>query len=626
MKKIRLGRTTIAACHDAFMAALSFLLALHLRFGFDISPFSLPYFTTGMALFTTICIAVFISMRLYRGMWHFASTEDLISITKAVSLAILIFAFLMFTLSRLDGFPRSTLIINWLLLIFMLGAPRFAYRIYKDKGLNFAFKRDQKNIPLLLYGAGSAAEIFIRDSFRNDEFLYKVVGIVDDDPKRSDSTIHGIKIYSGAGILPFIIRKFERKGIKPQRLVITEEVSAETLKHMLEVADSHGLTLSRLPSMQLEKHSTTPIPFSDKLRPIDIEDLLGRPQALRDKALMNSLVSGKRVMITGAGGSIGSELCRQIAELQPSALIFYELSEYALYSIDMEIVHRYPELKRYVILGDVRNKSALHHTIQSLKPDIIFHAAAIKHVPISEENPLAAIETNICGTARVAASAAANNVPLMVTISTDKAVNPSNIMGATKRFAERVITHQPESHTRFITVRFGNVLGSRGSVVPLFQKQLQQGGPLTVTHREMTRYFMTIREAVDLVIHAAALGNQQADKMALFVLDMGEPVKIVDLARQIIRLSGLKPDEDIKIIFTGLRAGEKLYEELFYKEESPKPTAIKGVLQAANLMKNAIYSPLVLEALEKCCMERNEDEALTLLRKYVPEYTPITQK
>lgn len=622
MSKLRIGRTSIAACHDTIMAGLSFLLALYLRLGFDIFPWELPYFPLGISLFMLVSTAVFISMRLYRGMWHFASTEDLVAIAKAVSLAILVFAFLMFTISRMEGFPRSALLINWLLLIFMLGAPRFAYRILKDKGFNFAFKRDRKSIPLLLYGAGNAAEIFIRDSFRSAEKLYKIVGLVDDNLSRSNRTIHGIKVYHGSENLPFIIRKFERKGVKPQRLVITEEVSAEALQHMLDVADSHGLTLSRLPKMHLEQHDAT-VPFSARLRPIDIEDLLGRPQALRDVALMNSLIAGKRIMITGAGGSIGSELCRQIAALQPKKLILYEFSEYALYAIDMELQKIAPTLEIVPILADIRDSSALNDVMKHQKLDIVFHAAAIKHVPISESNPLAALDTNVCGTARVAGACQTHNVPLMVTISTDKAVNPSNIMGATKRLAERVITHLPEDKTQFITVRFGNVLGSKGSVVPLFQQQLQEGGPLTVTHKDMTRYFMTIREAVDLVLHAAALGNQQQVKKALFVLDMGEPMNIGNLARKMVRLAGLKPDEDIQIIYTGLRPGEKLFEELFYKEELPKPTSIKGVLQAENLMRDALFDPLVLDALEKCCKERRAMDALAILKQQVTTFTPI---
>ncbi len=622
MTRPRLGRSSVAACHDAVMAALSFALSIHLRLGFDAAYTSMPFFLPGILLFTAVSITVFISMRLYRGLWHFASMEDLVTIVKAVSLAVLVFAFLMFTISRLDGFPRSTLIINWLLLIFMLGAPRFAYRLYKDKGLNIAFKHDVKHIPLLLYGAGNAAEIFVRDSLRNAEIMYRVVGIIDDDPKRSDRTIHGVKIYSGTNILPLIIRKFERKGIKLQRLVLTEEVSADTLKHMLEVADSHGLTLSRLPRLELRAHDRAFASFADKLRPIDIEDLLGRPQAMRNIGLMNGLIAGKSVVITGAGGSIGSELCRQIAALKPRCLIFYELSEFALYSIHREIQQAHPTLECHALLADIRDGAALNEVFGCHKPDIVFHAAAIKHVPLSEENPLAALDVNVCGTASVASACAAHQVGLMVTISTDKAVHPSNVMGASKRLAERVIAACPDSSTKYVIVRFGNVLGSQGSVVPLFEKQLAQGGPLTVTHPDMTRYFMTIREAVDLVIHAAAIGNEQSDHHALFVLDMGEPVNITNLARQMIRLSGLIPDEDIAITYTGLRPGEKLYEELFYKEEMPKPTTIKGVMQATNLLKDNAIPPLALDALEKCCKERRMSDALALLKQYVPEYTP----
>ena len=618
MKRRIISASCLAMGHDIIMAALSFACALYLRLGDDWSAISEPYFMSGMALFVLVCASVFSYMRLYRGVWHFASVEDLIAISKAVTLAILVFAFLMFAISRLDGFPRSALIINWLLLIFMLGAPRFAYRLYKDRGLRFALKREDPSIPIVLYGSDHSTELFVRDTLRNHESLYRVLAIIDHNAKQTSRTLHGIKIYNTS--LALVLRKLERQHLKAQRLVIADDIGSDKMQELMADADAHGLTLSRLPRIdQLQKQRST-VALSERLKPIDIEDLLGRPQATRDRGMMQDYIGNKHILITGAGGSIGSELCRQLASFQPASLILLDHSEFALYKMDEEIRRNFPDITTHAILADVRDIAAINSCMKQRRPDVIFHAAAIKHVPLSEENPVAAVHTNVIGTRNMLKAAEDHHVHSMVMISTDKAVHPTNVMGASKRLAERVFLSQPVGSTSHVTVRFGNVLGSAGSVVPLFEEQLARGGPLTVTHPDITRYFMTIREAVDLVIHAAALANSSKEKRALYVLDMGEPILISTLAKQMIRLSGLNPDEDIQIEYTGLRPGEKLFEELFYKEESPAPTDIPGILQSSHLPAAPENFAFQLNQLEAACADYQTQAVLSGLGALAPEY------
>jgi O-antigen biosynthesis protein WbqV len=363
-----------------------------------------------------------------------------------------------------------------------------------------------------------------------------------------------------------------------------------------------------------------------ELRPVAVEDLLGRPQTVLDRGAMHALIEGRRVLVTGAGGSIGSELVRQIAECGPAAISLVEASEFALYTIDRELAERHPALARRALIADVRDRLRIDQVMAEERPELVFHAAALKHVPMVEANPLEGCLTNAVGTRIVADACLAHGVALMVLISTDKAVNPTNVMGAAKRMAEtycQALDHQTEEgRTRFVTVRFGNVLGSTGSVVPLFQRQLAAGGPITVTDPEMTRYFMTIREAVELVLQTSALGFAHPKRYQgrIFVLDMGEPVKIIHLARQMIRLAGRRPDQDVKIVFTGLRPGEKLFEEIFHGAEAPVPTERDGILVAT--VRAADYAPVValLDELEAACRRLDHAAAMAVVHRLVPEY------
>jgi O-antigen biosynthesis protein WbqV len=365
-----------------------------------------------------------------------------------------------------------------------------------------------------------------------------------------------------------------------------------------------------------------------EIKPVAVEDLLGRPQQPLDRVAMKALVRGRRVMITGAGGTIGSELVRQIADNDPSQLILFDASEYQLYQIDMAMGEEHPTMPRDAVLGDVRDALRVQGTMQRLRPELVFHAAALKHVPMVEANPMEGVQTNVLGSRIVADACRAAGVDCMVQISTDKVVNPTNVMGATKRVAECYIQaldpiSRAEGGTRFVVVRFGNVLGSTGSVVPLFRRQLQAGGPLTVTHPDVTRYFMTVREAVELVLQAAVVGTEDAEAAGrIFVLDMGQPIKVLDLARQMIQLAGLRPDKDIQIKFTGLRPGEKLFEELLHGGEAELPTRAPGMTLAAPRAGNLDDLQSALDVLEKAARAGQRDTVLRILTELVPEYTP----
>lgn len=617
-------RNLIAATHDATMAGLSFLLAVWLRLGEEQLHLAADYLHYGALLFTAVAVVVFSSLKLYRGLWRYASMRDLIAITKAVTLAILVFAVLMFVINRLEGIPRSLLFINWMLLLFMLGAPRFAYRAIKDHRLSWRMTLNEApKIPVLLVGATDNAERFIRDMARDASASYEVVAIADDRPQHKGRTIHHIPIYGHTGNLDEIIRKLERKGQRPQKIIIADPgAPGPMVRSLLAAADALGIPLARLPR---PGEMRAGIAERRDVQNIAVEDLLGRPQNVLDRESMRRLVEGKIALVTGAGGTIGSELVRQIAELGPKALLLLDAGEFNLYQIEREMRALRSELAITAVLADVRDAAHMKHIFTQAKPALVFHAAAVKHVPLSEANAEEAILTNVFGTQNIAKACREHGVGAMVLISTDKAVNPSNVMGASKRLAETFCQAlaSEKNGTQFITVRFGNVLGSTGSVVPLFTEQLAKGGPLTVTHPDMTRYFMTTREAVELVLQAAALGAGMADKReCIFVLDMGQPVRILDLARQMIRLAGLKPEEDIRIAYTGLRPGEKLHEELFYFSENAVKTTHESIYLASPKSTDMKTLQAGLEKLLAAIHARDTKKVKTLLKDLVPEYVP----
>jgi FlaA1/EpsC-like NDP-sugar epimerase len=625
------SRAFATFAHDIVMAALSFVLSLYLRVGGDISHYSPSLLLTYDAGFAATAAIVFLWSGLYRGIWRYASLPDLLALLRATSLIILIFFPVMFVATRLADMPRSLVGINWLLLMAMLGGPRFAYRVFKDRGLGHVFEaKTYASVPILLIGARESADLFIRAVARDPNRSYRVVGILADGEARVGRDIGGVPVLGTFDDIEQVVAKLTHREARPQRLIVcTNALERPVARRLLDFATEAGIPLARVP--RLTDFRTTREDDIQRVEPVAIEDLLGRPQTVLDHSGMRALIAGRRVLVTGAGGTIGGELARQIASYGPAQLALLDNGEFALYTIDQELKERFPDVTRQALIGDVRERRRIDEVMAAERPDLVFHAAALKHVPIVEANPVEGIATNVLGTRNVAEACRAHGVAAMVMISTDKAVNPVNVMGATKRLAEGIcqtldlVESRRDRGTRYVTVRFGNVLGSTGSVVPLFQHQLAAGGPLTVTHPNISRFFMTVREAMELVLQASTLAADDDDARGkIFVLDMGEPVKIVDLAMQMIRLAGKKPGEDVKIEFVGLRPGEKLYEELFYAHETLMPTKVPGIRLAAPRTIDYAMLARSLDELAECARERREDRLMTLLRTLVPEYGRLT--
>ena len=618
------SRQKIAFGHDLLMAFLSLPISMFLRIGPDVFTYDTSIIVFAAAVFTAVAGTCFWLMGLYGGIWRYASLNDLMVISKAVTLSILIFVLLIFMLNRLEWTPRSTPFIHWFVLATLLGAPRFLYRQFKDSRKNNKLPGGvaASKVPVLLVGAADGAEMFVRAIARNPAIAYQIVGIVGEKSGRVGRNIHGIQVLGTIDDLVTIHRKLSLADKAPQRIIITkEDIDKSSMQKLITNADTLGVSLSRMPRLTDFQGN---VGYTIPVRPIAIEDILGRAQLTLDRISMGALIKDRRIMVTGAGGTIGSELSRQIAEFGPSHLSLLDSSEFALYSTDLEIKETHPNFPRNAIIADVRDKNRISRIFRIEKPDLVFHAAALKHVPIVEAHPTEGILTNINGTRIIADCCHEIGVSAMVLISTDKAVNPANIMGASKRIAEtycQALDLEKTVKTRFVTVRFGNVLGSTGSVVPLFQRQIGNGGPLTVTHPEMQRFFMTVREAVELVLEATVLGIKPDSAAGrIYVLDMGEPIKIADLARQMILLSGLSPGKDIKIEFTGLRPGEKLFEEILHDSEPPEDTCYPGVLLAA---PRTIDLQILLQQLDEvvaAARADNSQELVILIRKFVPEF------
>jgi O-antigen biosynthesis protein WbqV len=630
-------RAFLAFLHDVVMAALSFAIAFYLRLGDDLVRYEPRLTVLYCVMFTSIAAVVFLFTGLYRGIWRYASLPDLFSITRAATLTVLIFLPIMFVFTRLETLPRSTMLINWLVLIALLGGPRLGYRLFKDRGLDHMLERssERKIVPVLLISTRDGADTFIRETVRDRNSVYRVVGMLSDTRSRVGREIYGVPVLGLIEELETVVARLDRRGTRPQKLIVTAQgLDGAAVRDLLARADALAIPLARLPrATELRQGLTDP----DAIKPIAIEDLLGRPQAVLDREAMARLVHGRRILVTGAGGTIGSELARQLAVLAPARLILFDNSEFLLYTIDVELRERFPGQSVRPLLGDVRDRHRVDEVLAAELPEVVFHAAALKHVPMVELNPVEGVLTNVIGSRNVAEAARTHGVKLVVQISTDKAVNPTSVMGATKRLAEAACqaldldeaarARRGHGGTRFVTVRFGNVLGSTGSVVPLFSRQLAAGGPLTVTDPGVSRYFMTVREAVELVLEAsatAAPGEAALDegeaRGKIFVLDMGEPVRIVDLAQQMIRLAGMVPERDIQIEYIGLRPGEKLHEELFHDAEATMPTANPALRLAAP--RTADYAILArsIDELEAEARAANEARVLALLQRLVPEY------
>ncbi len=597
---------TIVISHDLAMIALAWFLALSARFNFALPP--AEFLVSNLRALPVVILvqgAIAWYFRLYRGLWRFASLQDLWNIVRSSVLGAFGIALALFVLTRLENIPRSVLMLYPLFLVFLLGGPRLLYRLAKDRSLNLHNIRNGERI--LVVGAGSSGEMLVRDILRDGNYV--PVGFVDDRAGLTRMRIHGIPVLGSIASLPELVQRYQVDRIF---IAIPSATNAQ-MQRIVELCERSGCPFRTLPRLQDLVSGRVGL---REVREVAIDDLLGRSAVQLDWAGIQRQLLGQTVLVTGGGGSIGAELCRQVARLGVAALVIYERSEFQLYLIERELRQGFPHLTLHAMLGDVCDAVALEHAFAEHRPRLVFHAAAYKHVPIVEAQIREGVRNNILGTSNVVEAADRHGCDAMVLISTDKAVRPSSVMGATKRFAELLCERKNlQSKTRYVTVRFGNVLGSAGSVVPLFREQIRSGGPITVTHPEATRYFMTIPEACQLILQAVSVGGGGD----IFVLDMGEPVNITYLAEQMIRLSGHVPGEDIRIVYTGLRPGEKLREELFHAEENLRPTSHPKLLLAAHTRLEAARILDLYERLMQACDRFDEKRIRETLTEAVPE-------
>ena len=615
------NKANLVYLHDILVTAICFNLSIFLRLGTEFNSLPNTLIIYGTALITALGAIVYRTTGLYKGIWRYASINDLINIIKATSMTIAAFLILMFAVTRLENFPRSVLFINWFVLIISLSGSRAIYRLYKDK--KFFLKdisNDESSIPVLLVGASDRAELFIREMNRNNNPTHKIVGILDINKNKIGRFIRGIEILGTISEISTIISNLEKNNKKnrPQKIIIaSNDIEGNIVRDLLTFTDKTGISLARLPKItDLESDINNE---KLKVKPVDVFDLLSRPLALLDRNAMKKFINNKKVLVSGAGGTIGSELVEQIINYEPKEIILLDNSEFLLYKIEKRIEEKKKNIKINSVLADIKDKKRIDNIFNESRPEIIFHAAALKHVPIVEKNPLEGILTNILGSINIAESCKKYGAAEMVLISTDKAVNPFSVMGATKRISEKYCQSMSgTSKTNFKIVRFGNVLGSTGSVVPLFQKQLEKGGPLTVTHPKMKRYFMTVREAVELVIQSATLDNNK--KGEIYVLEMRQPIAITEIAEQLIRLAGLRPNKDILITYTGLRPGEKIQEELHYKNERFTKTKNKSIFIVKPKIESFIKLSKSLNNLIDFAKNGKVEDCYKEMSNLVPEY------
>jgi FlaA1/EpsC-like NDP-sugar epimerase len=596
-------RVLAAFLHDLFATAFTWLFAYWIRFNLDVPEDFAAAAWHALLWVVPLYAVIYLLLGLYRGIWRYASMDDLRRLLLAVGIGAVATAITAVTI-RSSGIPRSVFMLHPMLLVLMMGGDRYLYRAWKD-GYLFGGTAG-KGVPVVVLGAGNAAAGLIGELVRSSQ--WRVVGLFDDDINKHGRRIGDVPILGSHGSLADHVRRLEVR----HAIIAMPAATVAQRRQAAEKAVKAGLTVFTVPTSADILAGRISI---SQVRKVELEDLLGRDPVQLDTEGLHRLLTDKVVLVTGAGGSIGSELARQIAQYAPRLLVFYEQSEFALYAIEQEFAGR----SIACAVGDVKDEAQLDAVFRQYRPEVVFHAAAYKHVPLMENgNAWAAVRNNVLGTYRVAQAAIEHGAREFVLISTDKAVNPTNVMGASKRLAEMVCqTLQAQAAaTRFVMVRFGNVLGSSGSVIPKFREQIARGGPVTVTHPDIIRYFMLIPEAAQLVLQAGLMGQGGE----IFVLDMGEPVKIADLARDMIRLSGFSED-DIRIEFTGLRPGEKLFEELLADGEATLPTPHPKLRIARSTMEHdGVWLSALLAWLD--APVKSEAEAKQGLRQRVPEYQP----
>jgi FlaA1/EpsC-like NDP-sugar epimerase len=542
-------------------------------------------------------------------MWRYASVQDAVEILKGVTISSILAVSAVFFLRQFTPIPRSIIVLDWIMLFALLAASRLVWRIWRE---TYVVGRSCEGPQTLIVGAGEAGSLLLKEIRRQPHASYSVCGFIDDDPEKKGMKLHGVPVLGGTKQLKSLIVANEVEDV----IIAMPSADSKTIRNIIDSCKHANVTFKTLPGIsELIDGSLT----VSQIKNVEIEDLLGRDPVLLDRQLIGSYLTGKRVLVSGAGGSIGSEICRQVALFSPEKLILLEQAETPLYEIEKELIARFPDVRILPLVADVRDRDKIMLAFEEFTPEVVFHAAAYKHVPMMEYNPSQAVLNNVFGSRNIADAAHEFKTRNLVMISTDKAVNPTNVMGATKRAAEIYIQALSRiSKTKFTTVRFGNVLGSNGSVIPLFKEQIAKGGPVTVTDKRIIRYFMTIPEATQLVLQAGSMGSDSE----ILVLDMGDPVRIIDLAEELIRLSGLTPYEDIDIVVTGLRPGEKLFEELLIDGEGILPTAHKKikVLAPVNIELKPVRDEL--DSLYEAARSNAVHELIESLKRLVPEFKP----
>lgn len=594
---------------DIISAIIAALVSIYLRFDGNLIPQNYLSMLVGqLPFFVMITIVSFFLFKLYSRVWRYAGSSELLAIVGAnFAGAICWFIFSVLVEAVL---PRSIYILTALVLTFFVGGTRLSLRVYSYLTSKPQYiQRTQKLNKVLVIGAGDAGAMLAREIERYHSGKRKIIGFIDDDRDKQGKTMFGIRVLGSRYDIEQVVADTDANEI----IIAMPSVKGKEIKEIIDVCKNTNCKLTILPGVYEIIEGTVSV---NQLRPVEVEDLLGRDPVKLDTKNVSAYITGKVVLITGAGGSIGSEICRQVAKMQPKKMLLLGKGENSIYEISQELSIEYPQIRKVPIIADVRDEERINGIMDHFHPHVVFHAAAHKHVPLMEYQPMEAVRNNVLGTKVVAEAASKNGVETFVMISTDKAVNPTSVMGCTKRVAEMFVQSMNSiSETRFAAVRFGNVLGSRGSVIPLFKKQIAKGGPVTVTHPDMKRYFMTIPEASQLVLQAGAM----AEGGEVFVLDMGEPVKIYDLARDMITLSGMIPEVDIEIKFTGLRPGEKLFEELLSAEDGTEATQHKKIFTA--MIKCVDKTKLDFQ-IRRLLEQTTGDNVVEVLKETVPTYRP----
>ena len=602
-------RRLVVFLSDTLLISLALCLAFLLRFDFTIPAAQLDLFWECLLVVLVVKPLVFVVTGFYNSLWRYASVQDAVEIFKGVTLSSILAVSTVFFLRQFTPIPRSIFVLDWVLLFALLAASRLVWRVWRE---TYVVGRSNEGPRTLIVGAGEAGSMLLKEIRRQPHAAYDVIGFVDDDPEKKGMKLHGVPVLGAAKQLKPLILANEIEDV----IIAMPSADGKVIRLIVDSCKNANVTFKTLPSIGELIDGTLTV---SQIKNVEIEDLLGREPVVLDRELIGGYLTGKRVLVTGAAGSIGSEVCRQVAQFRPEKMILLEQAETPLYEIEKELVARFPGIRILPLIADVRDREKVMSAFEEFTPEVVFHAAAYKHVPMMEYNPTQAALNNVFGSQNVADAAHLFNVRNFVMISTDKAVNPTNVMGATKRAAEIYIQALSRaSRTKFTTVRFGNVLGSNGSVIPLFKEQIAKGGPVTVTDKRIIRYFMTIPEATQLVLQAGSMGTGSE----ILLLDMGEPVRILDLAEELIRLSGLTPYEDIDIVVTGLRPGEKLFEELLIDGEGVLPTAHKKIKVLAPVHIGLDPVKIELDVLYDAARTDRIDDLMESLKRLIPEFKP----